>query len=71
MRNLLKKKECNKRYREKNRDKIREASREYYYKNKDRIREYNEKHKEDKKKYMLKWRKNNPDIPQQSADQRL
>ena len=48
-------KECRKRYRENNKEKISEYHKEYKKKNKEKIKEYNEKNKEHQKQYRREY----------------
>jgi len=54
-------KEVGKEYREKNKDKIKEVKKEYYEKNKDKIKEYREKNKDKIKEVKKEYREKNKD----------
>ena len=43
---------CDKKHREKNKDKMKEYNKNYYENNKDKIKEYRENNKDKKKEYM-------------------
>ena len=57
LKDIEKRKEYNKEYREKNQKKILEYQKEYYVNNKEKFKEYNEKNKDKISEYMKEYRK--------------